>query len=135
MYPLTFIRLASTTAVFAMLAVCGGCQKKPAPVAVPDVAAAQLEAQREVAKAKLEAKNGVKSAVKIMGADSKDVARAKITGAFDIAMTRADGNHKVANEKCMTLEQSAQQACKDKADADYQTAVSQAKAVRDSQLR
>ncbi len=135
MDPLTFSRLTATAAVFAMFAVCGGCQKKPLPVAVPDVAAVQLEAQQEVAKAKLEAKNGVKSAVKIMGADSKDVARAKITGVFDIAMTRAEGNQKVANEKCMTLEQSAQQACKDKADSDYQTAVSQAKAVRDSQLR
>ena len=135
MYPFNYFRLAPAAAVFAMFAVCGGCQKKPAAASVPDVAAAQLEAQQEVAKAKLEARNGVKSAVKIMGADSKDAVRARVTGAFDIAMTRADGNHKVANEKCLTLEQSAQQACKVKADADYQTAVSQAKTVRDSQRR
>ena len=135
MYSLPVFRLVPTAALVAILGVCGGCQKKPVPVAVPDVAAAQLEAQQEVAKAKAEARNGIKSATKIMGPDSKDVARAKITGAFDIAMTRADGNHKVANEKCLTLEPSAQQACKDKAEADYQTAVSQAKAARDSQLR
>jgi hypothetical protein len=135
MYPLNFFRPASTVAVFAMLAVCSGCQKKPAPVAVPDVAAAQLEAQQEVAKAKLEAKRGVNSAVKIGGPDSSDVARAKITGAFDIAMTRAEGNRKVADEKCLTLEQSAQQSCKEKAEADYQAAMAQAKAKRDEQLR
>ena len=103
MYSLPVFRLAPTAAMLAILGVCGGCQKKPAPVAVPDVAAAQLEAQQEVAKAKAEARNGIKSATKIMGPDSKDVARAKITGAFDIAMTRADGNHKVADEKCLTL--------------------------------
>lgn len=128
MHPLNF-------ALFAMLAICVGCEKKPAPVAVPDVAAAQLKAQQEVAKAKLEAKNGIKSAVKIGGADSSDVIRAKITGTFDIAMTRAEGNHKVADEKCLNLDQSAQPACKDKAEADYQAAMAQAKENRDSQLR
>jgi len=46
-------------------------------------------------------------------------ARARVTGAFDIAMAHADGDHKVAIEKCMTLEPLAQQSCKDKADIGY----------------
>jgi hypothetical protein len=117
-----------------MLGFSGGCHKKPAPVATPaDVAAAQQEAQREVDQAQIEARKDVKSAVKIMGVDSKDVARAKITGAFDIAMAHADGDHKVAIEKCMALEPSAQQPCKDKAEIDYQSAVAKAKAIRVSQ--
>jgi hypothetical protein len=111
-----------------------GCQKKPPPVATAaDVEAAQREAQHEVEQAQIEARKDVKSETKIMGADSKDVARAKVTGAFDVAMARADGDRKVANQKCMTLEPAAQPPCKDKAEADYQTAVAAAKAKRTAQ--
>jgi hypothetical protein len=128
------VSLATAAALAAILAICGGCQKKPPPVAtLADVASAQQEAQHEVDQAQLEAKKDVRSAVKIMGVDSKDVARAKITGAFDIAMARADGDRKVATEKCMTLDPSAQQPCKDKAEADYQTVVAKAKTYRSQQ--
>jgi hypothetical protein len=129
-----WIRRATTATLFAALVISGGCHKKPAPAATPaDVAAAQQEAQREVDQAQVEARKDVRSAAKIMGMDSKDVARARITGAFDIAMARADGDHKVATEKCLTLEPSAQQPCKDKADSDYQFSVAKAKAYRESQ--
>jgi hypothetical protein len=128
------IRLAPTAAVIVAMGICGGCHQKPPPVATPaDVAAAQQEAQHEVEQAQIEAKRDVKSAAKVMGADSKDVGRARITGAFDIAMAHADGDHKVAIEKCMTLEPSTQQPCKDKADIDYQSAVAKAKATRITQ--
>jgi hypothetical protein len=128
------IRLPLTAALFAMLGICGGCHQKAAPVATPaDVAAAQQEAQHEIDQAQVEARKDVKSAAKIGGVDSKDVARARVTGAFDIAMARADGDHKVAIEKCMTLEPTAQQSCKDKTDVDYQSAVAKAKAFRVSQ--
>jgi predicted small lipoprotein YifL len=120
--------------LIAMLGVIGGCHQKPPPVATPaDVAAAQQEAQREVKQAQLEARKDVKSAAKVMGVDSKDVARAKVTGAFDVAMAHADGDHKVAIEKCLTLDPPAQPACKDKAETDYQSAVAKAKAIRVSQ--
>jgi hypothetical protein len=117
-----------------LLGICSGCHQEPPPVATPaDVAAAQQEAQREVDQAHIEARKDVRSATKITGEDSKEVARARVTGAFDIAMAHADGDHKVATEKCMTLEPSAQQSCKDKADIDYQSAVAKAKASRVSQ--
>jgi hypothetical protein len=48
-------------------------------------------------------------------------------------MARADGVHKVATEKCLTLEPAAQQACKDQTDADYQAAANSAKAIRVAQ--
>ena len=132
--PQQWSRPATTAALLVVLGICGGCRQKPSPVATPaDVAAAQQEAQREVEQAQVEARKDVKSAAKIMGVDSKDVARAKITGAFDIEMAHAEGDHKVASEKCMTQEPSAQQACKDKADGDYQSAVAKAKAFRVSQ--
>jgi len=132
--PQEWIRLAPTAAVLVMLGICGGCHRKPTPVATPaDVAAAQQEAQHEVEQAQVEARKDVKSAAKIMGVDSKDVARAKVTGAFDIAMAHADGDHKVAIERCMTLQPAAQQPCKDQTEADYQSAVAKAKADRAAQ--
>jgi|SRR5476651_1883998 hypothetical protein len=129
-----WIGLAPTAALIFTFGIFSGCQKKPPPVATPaDVAAAQQEAQQEIDQAKVEAKKDVKSAAKIMGVDSKDVARAKVTGAFDIAMAHADGDHKVAIERCMTLQPAAQQPCKDQTEADYQSAVAKAKADRAAQ--
>jgi hypothetical protein len=131
-----WIRFMPAAALSAILGICGGCQKKPAPVATPaDVAVAQQEAQHEIDQAQVEARKDVKSATKIMGPDSKDVARAKVTGAFDIAMARADGDHKVALEQCMTLPPAAQLACKDKVELDYQAAVAKAKAYRVAQTQ
>jgi hypothetical protein len=112
-----------------------GCQKaKPVPTPA-DIAAAQADAQKEIQQAHVEAKKDVKNAAKLAGSDSKDVARARVTGAFDIAMANADGAHKVAIEQCLTLAPSAQQPCKDRADADYQTAAANAKAERLAQLQ
>jgi hypothetical protein len=67
-----------------------------------------------------------------MGADSKNVAAAKLTGAYDIAMARADGAHKVAIEKCLTLlpPPPQQQSCTAQADLDYATAKTNAKTSR-----
>jgi len=130
----TWLRPASTVLLLVIAGTLGSCHKKAPPIATPeDVAAAQQEAQREVEQARVEAKKDVKSAAKIMGMDSKDVVRARITGAFDVAMAHADGDHKVALQKCMTLDPAAQPACKDQADADYQTMVAKAKAARVSQ--
>jgi hypothetical protein len=127
-------QLASTAAVVLILGILGGCHQKASPVATPaDVAAVQQEAQHEVDQAKIEARKDIKSETKIMGADSKDVARARVTGAFDVAMSRADGDHKVAIQKCLTLEPAAQQSCKDNAEVDYQSAVAKAKANRAAQ--
>jgi hypothetical protein len=129
-----WIRIASTAAVVVMLGILDGCHQKASPVATPaDVASAQQAAQHEVEQAQIEARKDIKSETKIMGVESKDVARARVTGAFDVAMARADGDHKVAIEKCMTLEPSAQQSCKDQADAEYQSAAEKAKTNRASQ--
>jgi hypothetical protein len=116
------------------IGIVGGCHQAKSPVATAaDVASAQADAQQEVEEARIEARKGVKSAVKIMGPDSRNASIARMTGTFDIAMARADGDHKVAIEKCLTLPSSAQQSCKDQADSDYQTAAAGAKAVRVSQ--
>jgi hypothetical protein len=126
-----WIRRTSLFGLTLLLAL-GGCQraKTPAPVTETDVAAVQQDAQKEITEAKVEAKKDVKSAAKVAGAESPETAQARVTGAFDIAMAQADGTHKVALEKCMLLLAAAQQACKDQADADYETAAATAKATR-----
>ena len=125
--------LAALGAVM-LCATLGGCHKAKPTATAADVAAAQADAQKEIDQAHAEAKKDVKSAAKLAGADSKNVEVARATGSFDIAMANADGAHKVAIERCLTLPPAEQQPCKDRADADYQTAAANAKAVRVAQL-
>jgi hypothetical protein len=127
--------LAGLGAALMLCATFVGCQKaKPVPTAA-DIAAAQADAQKEIDQAHVEAKKDVKNAAKLAGGESKDVALAKVTGSFDIAMANADGAHTVALERCLTLPPTEQQVCKDRADADYQTAAANAKAERVAQLQ
>jgi hypothetical protein len=119
-----------TVAGIAALAFVAGCHPDKTPHATAqDIEAAKQEAQREVEQARKEASKGIKSAEKVSGS-SRDVAQAKAAGAYDIAMVKADGERKVATEKCLTLQATMQQACKDQADADYETAKATAKATR-----
>jgi hypothetical protein len=117
-------------ASLAALALIAGCHShKTQPPTAQDIEAAKQDAQREVEQARAEAARDVKSAAKISGS-SKGVAQAKAEGAYDIAMVKADGDHKVATEKCLTLQAPLQQACRDQADADFESAKAAAKAIR-----
>jgi hypothetical protein len=128
-------RLAGLGAAFLLCATFAGCQKAKPVATAADIAAAQADAQKEIDQAHAEAKKDVKNAAKLAGSDSNDVARARVTGSFDIAMANADGAHRVATEQCLTLPPSQQQPCKDRADADYQSAAANAKALRTAQLQ
>jgi len=110
----------------------GGCHeaKAPAPVTSQDIEATQREAAREVAEARIEAAKDIKSAAKVSGADPKVVTDAKVVGSYDVTMAKADGDHKVATEKCLTLPTDQQAACKAQADADYESNKATAKAAR-----
>jgi len=90
--------------------------------------AAKQEAQHAVEQARIEATKDVKSALKTGGGNPRDVALAKATAAYDVAMIKAEGDHQVATQKCQTLQASMMQACKDQADAEYETAKAAAKA-------
>jgi hypothetical protein len=115
----------------AALTVIAACHSNKTPQATAqDVEAAKQEAQRAVDEARIEAKKDVKSAVKTGGGNPRDVAQAKATAAYDIAMIKAEGDHTVATEKCQTLQPPMMQPCKDQADAEYETAKSTAKATR-----
>ena len=122
-------RAAVWGAAILAITVFSGCHRANTPATTAsDVAAAQTQAQTEVNDARVEAEKEVKNAAKLAGGDSKNVAVARVTGSFDIAMANADGAHKVAIEQCLTLPPAEQPPCKDRADADYQSAAANAKA-------
>jgi hypothetical protein len=101
---------------FAVVLAMSACNKAKSPdAAANDIAAAQQSAAREVADARRDRQQD-------MSSDS-----------YDVAVARADGEHKVAMQKCDVLEGHDQKACKDQADADYEAAKANAKAAKVSQ--
>ena len=99
-----------------MLALMAACNNAKSPeTASRDIAAADSSAAKEVANARHE--------------EQKDVSN----DAYNVAVAQADGDHKVAIEKCETLQGHDQQVCKDQADADYEAAKANAKATKVAQ--
>jgi hypothetical protein len=114
-----------------LLAMVAGCHRDTTPHATAqDIETTQQEAQKEVTRARIEATKDLKSAAKVAQVNPKEVLEAKVTGKYDIAMVQADGDHKVAVEKCLTLPAPSQADCKNRADSDYETAKQNAKATR-----
>ena len=95
------------------LAACNNAKSPDA--AARDIAAANNSAAREVADAQRDAQ-------KDMSVD-----------AYNVATAKADGDHKIAFQKCETLQGHDQQVCKDQADADYEAAKANAKAAKVAQ--
>ncbi len=119
-------------AIAGMSLIAGCSHQQPPTATAQDIEQAQQEAMKEVADARAEASKDLKSAAKV---SSQDVAAAKVVGAFDVAMAKADGEHTIATEKCLMLPLAQQSACKDQADADYETAKANAKATRLARLK
>jgi hypothetical protein len=100
----------------ASLAALGACNSAKSPdSAARDIAAADQSAAHEVAQAQRDEQ-------KDMSADG-----------YNVAVAQADGDHKVALQKCETLQGHEQQLCKDQADADYEAAKANAKATKVAQ--
>ena len=100
----------------AALGALSACNNAKSPdTASRDIAAANQSATHEVAQAQQEQQ-------KDMSAD-----------AYNVALAKADGDHKVALQKCDTLQGHDQQVCKDQADADYDAAKANAKATKAAQ--
>src|SRR5665213_4325605 len=116
----------------ALLAVAAasGCDHAKSPDAVAnDVAAAQAKRASEVADAKQDAaKDENRSEAKVDDKNA-DLNNANAKGSYDVAMAQADGDHKVALQKCDALSGDSQKACKDQADAKYDLAKANAKAM------
>lgn len=124
-------RCSAVIGLVVSLVLVAACHRTETPRATPqDVESAKQEAQRAVAQARIEASKDVKSAAKVTGSHPAEVHEAKVAGSYDVAMVKADGDHKVAIAECLTLQAPMQQGCKDKADADYGKAAAAAKAAR-----
>lgn len=98
------------------LLMASACNKANSPDAEANgIAAAHESAIKEVAKAET--------------SQQKDLS----TDAYNVALAQADGDHKIAIQKCDALEGQPQKACKDQADADYDAAKANAKAQQAAQ--
>jgi hypothetical protein len=101
------------TAALGLLAACNNAKSPDA--AARDIAAADRSAAHEMA-------NAQNDAQKDMSSD-----------AYNVALAKADGDHKIAIQKCEMLQGHDQQVCKDQADADYDAAKANAKAAKMAQ--
>jgi outer membrane murein-binding lipoprotein Lpp len=111
-------------------ALLSGCNNAKSPDSVAnDVAKAQQNAANNVADAR---KDAAKDDAKVAGKvddQNKDLNNTEAKGAYDVALARADGVHKVSLAKCDVLSGDAQKGCKNQADADYDAAKANAKAT------
>src|SRR5277367_2093027 len=108
--------------VVAVLALAG-CNKSKSPEDVSkDVANAEQKASNEVTKSEDRAQSALdKSYQKINDQEIKfnnDAAHQT----YNVAVAKADGNRKVALATCESQSGDAQKACRDQAEADYNTA-------------
>ena len=125
--------LVSMVALFAV-AMVSACNNAKSPDAVAnDVAAAQAKRASEVADAKQDAAKDANKAEAKVDDKTNDLNNANAKGAYDVAMAQADGGHKVATQRCDELSGDAQKACKDQADAKYDLAKANAKAMLSAQ--
>jgi hypothetical protein len=118
--------------IVALLAVAAasGCDHAKSPDAVAnDVAAAQAKRSSEVADAKQDAAKDANKAEAKVDEKAADLNNVNAKGSYDVAMAQADGDHKVALQKCDALSGDSQKACKDQADAKYDLAKANAKAM------
>jgi Tfp pilus assembly major pilin PilA len=121
-----------TLSMIALLAMAAasGCNNAKSPDAVAnDVASAQAKRAAEVADAKQDAAKDVNKAEAKVDDKTVDLNNVNAKGAYDVAMAQADGDHKVALQKCDGLSGDGQKACKDQADAKYDLSKANAKAM------
>jgi hypothetical protein len=114
-------------------ALVAGCNnaKNPSDVA-KDVNAASQKADERDAKAEEKAESKMASEQKDVRNEQRDEQHVAAVQAQDVAKTEAEGARDVALAKCEALSGDRQQACKDKAKADYDMRVAQAKQQRAS---
>jgi hypothetical protein len=118
----------------ATITLTAGCDRAKSPQAASnDIAEARQSAAQEVNEANRDAAKDINAASKDLQDKSKELADSNAKAAYDVEMARADGDHKVAIQNCMTQEGDAQKRCKDRADADYDAAKANAKATRVAQ--
>ena len=121
--------MLSLVALLAVAAASGCDHAKSPDTVANDVAAAQAKRASAVADAKQDAAKDENKAEAKVDDKTADLNNANAKGSYDVAMAQADGDHKVALQKCEALSGDSQKACKDQADAKYDLAKANAKAM------
>jgi hypothetical protein len=132
---MTLDRLSITgVAVIAMLALTAGCSNsgESQSEAANDVASARQDASQAVTQARQDAATDNNSAAKDVDAKQMKLNSVAAQGAYDVEIAKAEGDHKIATEKCGMLSSDALKACTSQADADYDAAKARAKATLDA---
>jgi hypothetical protein len=123
-------KLTLTLVAVLAAAALSGCNNAKSPDTVAkDVSEAQAKRAAEVANARQDAAKDENKAEAKVDDKTVDLNNANAKGAYDVAMAQADGDHKVAIQRCDGLKGDAQKACKDQADAKYDLAKANAKAM------
>jgi len=108
-----------------------GCNQAKSPSEVArDVNSASQQADARSAKAEEKAESKVASEQKDVHSAQREEQHVAAVQAQDVAKTEAEGARKVALAKCEALSGNRQQACKDRANADYDMRIAQAKEER-----
>lgn len=121
--------LMSMAALLAVMALTGCNNAKSPDTVSKDVASAQNKRASEVANARQDAAKAEDKAEAKVDDKTNDLDNANAKGAYDVAIAQADGDHTVALQKCEGLSGDPQKACKDQADAKYDLAKANAKAM------
>jgi hypothetical protein len=99
-------------------AAIAGCNQAEPPAQVNrEVSKAQADRNEKVADARQEGAQAIQRQEKDVTAERRDVNEAASQRNYEVAIAKADGDYKVATEKCNALDGSSQAACKDQAEA------------------
>jgi hypothetical protein len=119
-----------TLAAIAALALAG-CHKAEPPATVQrDLAQARDTAADQEAKAYEKAADTVNSTNQNMAMETQKADEKAANAAYDVAIAKADGDHKIASAKCESLSGNAQKTCLDQADAARDMAKAKAEAAK-----
>ena len=121
--------ILSSLAVLSLSA----CQQASSPSTVENKVAKASEqaAQNDREVRQSQAKTDIDANADAAQAEQKAEER-KADSAYDVAVTEAEGTHRIAIEKCKAKSGDAQKACKDQADAKLELAKANAKAAKTS---
>ena len=123
--------LLSIGSMVILGAVFAGCNKAETTAEVQsDVAEAQATRSENVAEARRDGADEISQQQQDLNAQRRDVNEAAADRNYDVAIAKAEGDHKVATEACEALAGSAQTNCKDQADAMLKSEKSRAETLK-----
>ncbi len=129
------IRILAGAGVLSVLLLAGCNRAEPTSEVSKDVANAQADASKELADAKRDqAETAVKGEHEVNDA-ARDANEAQQKADYEVAVTRADGVEKVALQKCEAMSGADQSTCKERARAEKDLAVANAKTAYPAAVR